>query len=212
MNAFIANIRTNYTLKSFLETEVNACPITQFSKWWDEAITSEIDEVNAMTLATTKNDNTPSARIVLLKDFSKDGFTFFTNYESAKANQLSFNSNVALCLFWKELQRQIRIEGRVEKVSPEISDEYFNTRPLGSKIGAWASPQSKVIESREILIQTEANYLNKFGEDVKRPNHWGGYIVKPNYIEFWQGRSNRLHDRISYKLENNTWKIYRLAP
>ena len=212
MNNSVADIRKDYTLKSLSESDVSTNPLSQFSVWWNEAIDSNIDEVNAMTLSTVKKNLSPASRIVLLKDFSEKGFTFFTNYQSAKGEQLFQNPNAALCFFWKELQRQVRIEGIVEKVSIEVSDEYFNSRPAGSKLGAWASPQSKVIESRDILIQNEENYKKQFGENIIRPLHWGGYILKPNYIEFWQGRSNRLHDRICYSLESNHWKVERLAP
>ncbi len=212
MNNSVADIRKDYTLKSLSENDVTSNPLSQFSVWWNEAIDSNIDEVNAMTLSTIKQNLSPASRIVLLKDFSENGFTFFTNYQSAKGEQLFENPNAALCFFWKELQRQVRIEGVVERVSAAINDEYFNSRPTGSKLGAWASPQSKVIESREILIQNEENYKKQFGGNIIRPPHWGGYILKPNYIEFWQGRSNRLHDRICYTLENNHWKIERLAP
>ncbi len=212
MNNDIADIRKDYTLKSLSEKDVLPNPANQFGIWWNEAITSNIDEVNAMTLATIKPNNTPAARIVLLKDFNEAGFTFFTNYLSAKGEQLFANPNAALCFFWKELQRQVRIEGIVKKVDNGISDEYFNSRPVGSKLGAWASPQSKVIANREILEENERQYQKEFGNDIKRPAHWGGYILQPTYFEFWQGRSNRLHDRICYTFENNNWKIERLAP
>jgi len=212
MNTSIADIRKDYTLKSLSEKDVNASPFHQFSIWWNEAIASNIDEVNAMTLSTVKANLTAAARIVLLKDFSEKGFTFFTNYQSAKGEQLFQNPNAALCFFWKELQRQVRVEGIVEKVSAEVSNEYFNSRPIGSKLGAWASPQSKVIESRDVLVKNEETFHEQFGDNITRPCHWGGYILKPSYIEFWQGRSNRLHDRICYTIENENWKIERLAP
>lgn len=212
MNANIANIRQDYTLKSLSENDITTNPFEQFTVWWNEAIASEIDEVNAMTLATVKNNHQPTARIVLLKDYNTNGFTFFTNYESAKGEQLLNNSNAALCFFWKELQRQVRIEGVVEKVDEQISNEYFNSRPIGSKIGAWASPQSKVIANRDVLQHNQDKFATEFGDIINRPKHWGGYVVKPNYFEFWQGRSNRLHDRIAYTLQQNNWKIERLAP
>ena len=212
MNNAIADIRKDYTLKSLSENEVLPSPIHQFSIWWSEAIESNIDEVNAMTLATVSTANKPSARIVLLKDFSENGFSFFTNYNSKKGEDLLHNPNASLCFFWKELQRQIRIEGVVEKVAAQVSDAYFSSRPAGSKLGAWASPQSKVIESREVLLQNEMQYQQQFTENIERPKHWGGYILKPNYFEFWQGRSNRLHDRICYTINSDAWKIERLAP
>ncbi len=212
MNTSIADIRKDYTLKSLSEADVANNPFDQFTIWWNEAIVSNIDEVNAMTLATVSKDLKPTARIVLLKDYNNAGFTFFTNYNSQKGEDLLQNPNATICFFWKELQRQIRIEGIVEKVSNEISDQYFNSRPAGSKLGAWASPQSKVIESRDILVENEAKFKEQFGNQIQRPSHWGGYRLIPNYFEFWQGRSNRLHDRICYKLENDSWKIERLAP
>ncbi|MFY7964835.1 MAG: pyridoxamine 5'-phosphate oxidase [Chitinophagaceae bacterium] len=212
MNTSIADIRKDYTLKSLSEADVANNPFDQFTIWWNEAIASNIDEVNAMTLATVSKDLKPTARIVLLKDYDTAGFTFFTNYNSQKGEDLLQNPNATVCFFWKELQRQIRIEGIVEKVSKEISDEYFNSRPIGSKLGAWASPQSKVIASRDVLIENEAKFKEQFGNQIQRPPHWGGYRLIPDYIEFWQGRSNRLHDRICYKLENNNWKVERLAP
>ena len=212
MNTAIAAIRKDYTLKSLSEADVANNPFDQFTIWWSEAIASNIDEVNAMTLATVSKDLKPTARIVLLKDYNTAGFTFFTNYNSQKGEDLLQNPNATICFFWKELQRQIRIEGTVEKVSNEINDEYFNSRPEGSKLGAWASPQSKVIESRNILIENEAKFKEQFGSQIQRPPYWGGYRLIPNYLEFWQGRSNRLHDRICYQLENDSWKIERLAP
>jgi pyridoxamine 5'-phosphate oxidase len=212
MNIAIADIRKDYTLKSLSEEDVANNPFDQFTIWWNEAIGSNIDEVNAMTLATVSRDLKPTARIVLLKDYNTSGLSFFTNYNSQKGEDLQQNPNATVCFFWKELQRQIRIEGIVEKVSNEMNDEYFNSRPEGSKLGAWASPQSKVIESRDILVDNEAKFKEQFGNEIHRPPHWGGYRLVPNYFEFWQGRSNRLHDRICYRLVDKSWKIERLAP
>lgn len=213
MNSSIADIRKDYTLKSLSELDVAINPFDQFAFWWNEAVASEIDEVNAMTLATVSKLLKPTARIVLLKDYDAVGFTFFTNYNSHKGEDLLQNPNATICFFWKELQRQIRIEGVVSKVSDEINDEYFNSRPAGSKLGAWASPQSQVIENRDVLIKNEENYKANFENNIiPRPPHWGGYKLIPNYFEFWQGRSNRLHDRITYTIENGLWKIARLAP
>lgn len=212
MNPSIADIRKDYTLQSLDETGIAQNPFIQFEQWWQEAIDSNIDEVNAMTLATVKKDGSPAARIVLLKGFNDEGFTFFTNYHSAKGEQLAGNAHAALCFFWKELQRQVRLEGVVEKVEPAASDTYFKSRPAGSKLGAWASPQSKVIANRDELVQNEIRFKEQFGENIERPPHWGGYVLKPTYFEFWQGRSNRLHDRICYTLTINHWKIERLAP
>ena len=213
MNNSIADIRRDYKLQSLLESDVATNPIQQFTKWWQEAINSNIDEVNAMTLATSTIDGKPSARTVLLKDYDEQGFVFFTNYNSHKGKELNENPNAALVFFWKELERQIRIEGRVQKIETTKSDNYFNSRPISSRIGAWSSPQSEVIESREILEANEQNFIEKFGEVIPRPAHWGGYIIQPNVIEFWQGRSSRLHDRLQYTLmENGVWKMERLAP
>jgi len=214
MPSTIADIRKDYKLQSLLEKDVAANAIAQFNNWWQEAIHSEIDEVNAMTLATASADGIPAARIVLLKGFDDRGFVFFTNYESFKGMQLAENPRACLVFFWKELERQVRITGLVEKVSDAESDAYFNSRPEGSRIGAWASPQSQVIESREWLQEREKTYAKDFsGKPLKRPAHWGGYRVKPVTIEFWQGRPSRLHDRLQYTLDgNNEWKIERLAP
>jgi pyridoxamine 5'-phosphate oxidase len=210
----IAAIRKDYSQRQLTEEEVDSDPVLQFSKWWDEALASQIDEVNAMTLATASIDGMPSARIVLLKGFDKKGFTFFTNYDSFKAQQLSENPKACLVFFWKELERQVRITGIIEKVSDGESDNYFNSRPEASRIGAWASPQSRVIENRAWLDENYDTLTNKMkGLNIERPKHWGGYIIKPVIIEFWQGRPSRLHDRIQYTLEENgNWKIERLAP
>lgn len=214
MNKNIADIRKDYQLQTLQETDVAADPFIQFNRWWDEAVKSELDEVNAMTLATASLTGIPAARIVLLKSVTDTGFVFFTNYNSHKGRELEENPNACLVFFWKELERQVRITGRVEKVSAPESDAYFNSRPAGSRIGAWASPQSSVITSREIIEKNIVKFEEQFaGTGITRPPHWGGYIVIPTAIEFWQGRSNRLHDRLQYsKMEHNSWKIERLAP
>jgi pyridoxamine 5'-phosphate oxidase len=214
MNKNIADIRKDYQMQRLLETDVANNPFTQFNRWWDDALKSELDEVNAMTLATASATGMPSARIVLLKSASVDGFVFFTNYNSQKGKELEENPYACLVFFWKELERQIRITGTIEKVSVAESDEYFNSRPAGSRIGAWASPQSSVIPSREVIEANIIKYEQKFaGTEIARPAHWGGYIVKPTVIEFWQGRPNRLHDRIQYtKQQAGSWRFDRLAP
>jgi len=210
----IAGIRMDYKMRSLTEADTAADPLEQFGRWWGEAIASNIDEVNAMTLATAGHAGKPSARIVLLKGVKPEGFEFFTNYESSKAVEMAANEYVALVFFWKELQRQVRIEGTVSKTAASVSDEYFNSRPRESRIGAWSSPQSHIISSREMLDERMADSKKKFEgkEDIPRPDFWGGYIVKPLKIEFWQGRPNRLHDRIEYVLENGSWIKRRLAP
>jgi pyridoxamine 5'-phosphate oxidase len=214
MEIKIADLRREYSSKSLLENDIAIHPVDQFGKWWTEAIASAIDEVNAMTLATASCDGMPSGRIVLLKGFSSEGFSFYTNYKSYKAMQLEENPKACLVFFWKELERQVRITGLVKKVSEQESNEYFNSRPKSSRIGALASPQSHVIENRNWIDQRYATLLEEYKElNPERPKHWGGYIVKPAIIEFWQGRPSRLHDRIQYTLqENDSWKIERLAP
>lgn len=213
MNPNIADIRKDYKLKTLLESEMGKDPMDTFAIWWNEAVKSEIEEVNAMTLATCNNEGLPSARIVLLKGFSPDGFMFFTNYQSKKGNELYENPKAALVFFWKELERQIRVVGTVEKLSDEQSEQYFSTRPVGSQIGAWASPQSRVIENREVIEKNAEGYTAQFRDAIiPKPAHWGGYIVKPIKIEFWQGRSSRLHDRILYTRTDGEWKKERLAP
>lgn len=209
----IASIRKDYQLKSLTETEVQRDAIEQFSTWWNEALRAEIDEVNAMALSTTRPDGRPSARIVLLKGFDNEGFVFFTNYESEKGIHLAQTPYASLVFFWKELERQVRIEGPCAKVSEKESDDYFNSRPLGSRIGAWVSPQSRKIESRDVLERRTEEIQQQFKLcEVPRPVHWGGYRVVPETLEFWQGRSNRLHDRILYTKKGNEWEITRLAP
>jgi pyridoxamine 5'-phosphate oxidase len=210
----IADIRKDYKQHSLAEAEVKQNPFDQFAGWWDEAIHAAIDEVNAMTLATASPDGMPAARIVLLKGFDKRGFMFFTNYESFKGQQLAENPRACLVFFWKELERQVRITGLVEKTSPQESDDYFNSRPENSRIGAWSSPQSRVIVSREVLEKNEKDFAKQFeAKPLIRPPYWGGYRVKPASFEFWQGRPSRLHDRLQYSLEDNgNWIIERLAP
>jgi pyridoxamine 5'-phosphate oxidase len=210
----ISDIRKNYSQQNLSETTADSDPIRQFEAWWKEAVESGIDEVNAMTLATASADGLPSARIVLLKGFSADGFVFYTNYNSYKGKNLEENPRACLVFFWKELERQVRITGIVEKAPDELSDDYFHSRPPASQLGAAISPQSAVIEGREWLEKKYADIQKEYdGKQVPRPEHWGGYIVKPIVIEFWQGRPSRLHDRLEYSLkENEEWKMERLAP
>jgi len=210
----IREIRKEYIQESLDEKHMHTSAIQQFQVWWNEALKSEIQEPNAMTLATASADGLPSARIVLLKDFDEKGFVFYTNYNSFKGQQLAENPRACLVFFWKELERQVRITGVTTKVSAIESDEYFNIRPEGSRIGAIASPQSQVISNREWLESEVKQLQNKFSSDaIKRPEHWGGYRLMPAIIEFWQGRPNRLHDRLQYTLqEDASWKIERLAP
>lgn len=196
------------------KNNVDANPIRQFQRWIDEVRASGVSEQDAisMTLATANRDGRPSARIVLLKSFDDRGFVFFTNYQSQKGNELNENARASLLFYWSGLWRQVRIEGEVEKISAAESEEYFQSRPLGSRLGAWASNQSEVVENRETLETRFAELQQRFGEVVPRPEHWGGYRVKPNSIEFWQGRDNRLHDRLRYRREEDGWVIERLAP
>jgi pyridoxamine 5'-phosphate oxidase len=209
----LANMRKDYQLQKLSEESVNDNPFQQFSTWWNEAVEAKINEVNAMVLATASGDGTPAARIVLLKAFDENGFVFFSNYDSNKGKQLLENSRACLVFFWKELERQVRITGTVSKTSNKESDDYFNSRPEGSRIGAWASPQSHVIKDREWLEENELQFRKRFEkEKISRPENWGGYRVMPVVIEFWQGRANRLHDRIQYSLQNGKWIIERLAP
>ncbi len=210
----IADIRKEYKLQTLSEADVAADPFLQFDKWWDDAVKSEIVEVNAMTLATADNEGKPDARIVLLKGYDKSGFVFFTNYNSQKGQELENNPNACLVFFWKELERQVRITGVTEKITTEESIAYFNSRPDGSKIGAWASPQSLAVAGKAWLKETFDFYRERFKHgEIPKPPHWGGYRVKPFKTEFWQGRPNRMHDRIQYTLqEEGGWKIERLAP
>lgn len=209
----IADIRTDYQQATLDETTVGNDPLAFFQQWFGEAQNAGAEEVNAMTLATVDASNFPHARIVLLKGIDDLGFVFFTNYDSDKGRQLATNPNAAIVFFWKELERQVRIEGKITKVSAAESDEYFQSRPASSRIGAWASPQSKVIANRREIEAAENKYRQAFSDGhIPRPAHWGGYRVLPHYIEFWQGRSSRLHDRISFRLADGVWQKARLAP
>ena len=209
----IAKLRRSYSREALTESSVDNDPFEQFSKWLNEAINSEIIDANAMAIATADKKGIPSVRIVLLKGLDEKSFIFFTNYESAKAKDLDENPNASLLFFWKELERQVRISGTVEKTSREESEAYFISRPLESKLGAWASKQSSIIAGREILENKfediKALYADK---NIPLPPFWGGFKLIPNRIEFWQGRESRLHDRICYLKEEEKWKIVRLSP
>jgi pyridoxamine 5'-phosphate oxidase len=210
----IADIRKNYSKKKLSEKKVSKDPVKQFEKWWKEARAAKIIEPNAMTLATASAEALPSARIVLLKGVSEKGFVFFTNYDSYKGRQLAENPRACLVFLWKELERQVRITGLVNKLTAAESDAYFNSRPKASQLGAITSPQSQVINSREWLDEQYRSLKKKTKKErIERPPHWGGFIVRPVVVEFWQGRPSRLHDRIQYSLEDDgAWRVERLAP
>lgn len=211
----LQNMRQDYSAASLSEDTTKADPIKQFEKWFNEAVESQQHEPNAMTLSTATTDGRPSARIVLLKGFDKDGFSFYTNYLSRKGKEITKNPLGALTFFWGTLERQVRIEGTIEKLSKEQSDQYFHSRPRKSQLGAVASPQSQEIASRDMLEKKWEQLEAEYGDEgeIPKPSYWGGYILKPRLIEFWQGRRSRLHDRILYKkVDNKTWKKVRLAP
>ncbi|GHA58982.1 pyridoxamine 5'-phosphate oxidase [Pontibacter akesuensis] len=210
----IADIRNNYSQQALNEDSVAENPVQQFKVWLDEAITSEAPEPTALVLSTVSAAGKPSARVVLLKGVDDAGFTFFTNYNSRKGQELEAFPYAAITFFWPSLERQVRVEGKVVKVAPEVSDEYFHSRPQGSQIGAWASPQSQVIQTREELEELDEKYKQQFSEVdvIPRPSHWGGFQLQPEAVEFWQGRPNRLHDRILYEQEDGKWQLKRLAP
>lgn len=205
--------RKDYNISYLDESNIDKNPLLQFENWMQQAIDAHIDEPNAMNLATVGDDARVSSRIVLLRDFSDQGFCFFSNYTSKKGNELKDGKFCALNFFWQDMQRQVRIEGQVFKLSSTESDNYFNTRPRESQIGAHASSQSEVIKNRQSLEEKFIKLSKEFeGKEVPRPQNWGGFIIKPLLYEFWQGRSNRLHDRIQYTLKNNQWVIERLSP
>ncbi|SAK70037.1 pyridoxamine 5'-phosphate oxidase [Caballeronia hypogeia] len=210
----LADLRKNYSRDSLDTADVDPNPVRQFQTWFAQALDAKLPEPNAMTLATVDAQGRPSARIVLIKGVDERGFVFFTNYESRKGRELATNSAASLLFHWIELERQVRVEGRVEKTSAEESDTYYESRPLGSRIGAWASDQSQPLESREALEAREREMIAKYGDAPPRPPHWGGYRVVPETIEFWQGRPSRLHDRIVYSRDSagDPWRIARLAP
>ena len=209
----IADIRKDYTLKTLNEGDVSSNPFEQFMVWMDEVIKSKALEPTAAVLATATFDGKPSARMILLKGATDKGFIFFTNYESKKARQILQNPNAAMVFFWPELERQVRIEGKIKKIAEKESDKYFDSRPIRSRLGTWASPQSQVIPSRRYLEDLVREFEEEFADkEIPRPSNWGGYILEPNLFEFWQGRTSRMHDRLQYTEENGKWKLERLAP
>ena len=210
----VSDLRQNYEKSSLIESQVKSDPFDQFDIWFQEAIKSSVKEPNAFSLATISKDMVPSIRIMLLKGFDKEGFIFFTNYKSKKATNIETNPSVCMNFFWDDLERQVRITGSASQIDHKSSEEYFHSRPRGSQIGAWASPQSQVIANREYLEQNLNSLMKKYDNSdiIPKPDHWGGYLVVPHQVEFWQGRPNRLHDRILYERESGNWNMKRLAP
>ena len=209
----IADLRQDYRYQALLESDISADPFEQFQIWFDQAVAAELPEPNAMTLATVTTEGRPAARMVLLKGCSPEGFVFYTNYQSRKGQELTQTPHAALVFWWAELERQVRIEGAISKISDAETEAYFHSRPRGSQIGAWASEQSEVVCDRT-LLETRLQDLEQQYRDlpIPRPPHWGGYRLTPNMIEFWQGRPNRLHDRLCYRLAKQEWQIERLSP
>ena len=208
----LRDIRKQYQYAALTEEHASQNPFSQFDNWLSAAVNSEEAEPTAMVLSTVDADMQPHSRVVLLKEFTENGFVFFTNYEGNKSQQIASNAKVSLLFFWQGQERQVRITGVAEKIDTAASDDYFYSRPVESRIGAWASPQSQPIEKYDILAQRFEAFKKQFGENIPRPPHWGGFVVKPDTFEFWQGRPSRLHDRLFYTQQNNEWKMERLAP
>jgi len=208
----IADLRQEYMRAGLAEADVDRDPVRQFERWFADALSANLPLPNAMTLATVGAEGAPSARVVLLKGIERGGFTFYTNYGSRKARELAARAAACLLFMWSPLERQVRIDGTVERVSPEESDAYFASRPLGARLSAWASPQSETVASRAFLEAAMAAARSRYGDSPPRPPHWGGYRVRPSALEFWQGRADRLHDRLLYTREGDAWRIVRLAP
>lgn len=210
---FVTTIRRDYSQKVFDEESALKNPFEQFEVWLSEAIAANVFEPNAMVLTTATKEGKPASRIVLLRGFDAVGFTFFTNYDSRKAKEIKENPQASLLFFWAEIERQVRIDGAALKAPTEVSDSYFATRPRESQIGAWISPQSEVIENRDVLEKRHAEKATEWeGKTIKRPPNWGGFVIKPEVFEFWQGRESRLHDRLIYAKDGENWEIKRLAP
>ncbi len=214
MKNSLADMRREYLSEPMNKSDLNKNPFQQFEKWMDAAVQAEVPDANAMTLATVNTENKPQARTVLLKEVNDLGFVFFTNYLSAKGAEIEHQPAVSLLFFWKELARQVRIDGICEKISEEESASYFQSRPRESQLGAWASPQSQLIANRPVLESRMEDLMKLYGTDkpIPKPPHWGGYLVKPDHFEFWQGRPSRLHDRITYTWDAGSWRMERLAP
>ena len=213
MDTKLAAMREDYRKGGLLEGDVDPDPIRQFKRWFEDAVQGGVYEPNGMTLATVGENGQPSARVVLLKGLEDNGLVFYTNQESRKGDELAANAKAALTFWWGPLERQVRFEGETAVIEAELADAYFERRPFGSQIGAWTSPQSQVIENRAVLERAEAELKETYKDGkVPRPPHWGGYRLIPNRVEFWQGRSSRLHDRLCYRLVNHAWTITRLAP
>jgi pyridoxamine 5'-phosphate oxidase len=210
---YINKLRHDFSKMTLDESMVDADPLKQFESWFREAVEGKVNEPNAMVVSTVNAEHRPSSRVLLLRDFDSNGFVFYTNYNSRKAKEIEKNNNASLLFFWPELERQVRVEGKLIKQTAEESDRYFNSRPRESRLGAWTSPQSEIIPNRNALDEELAVIIKKFeGKEVPRPEWWGGYTLQPDRIEFWQGRPSRLHDRICYMKKNDQWKIVRLAP